>query len=96
MVSRRTERRIAKILPNLSWKITLIELDDQPFATDIRTLKDILNNEEAVDFLRYKAVDIGDNSKHPLIILCSSGTTGLPKGVTLSDRNLLAFLSKMP
>lgn len=96
LVSRRTERRIAKILPNLSWKITLIELDDQPFATDIRTLKDILNNEEAVDFLRYKAVDIGDNSKHPLIILCSSGTTGLPKGVTLSDRNLLAFLSKMP
>lgn len=95
MVSRRTERLIAKIVSNLSWKITLIELDDQPFITDIRTLTDILNNEEAVDFLGYKAVDIGDSSQHPSIILCSSGTTGLPKGVTLSHKNLLAFMSKI-
>lgn len=95
MVSRRTERLIAKIVPNLSWKITLIELDDQPFTTDIRTLTDILNNEEIVDFLEYKVVDIGDTSQHPALILCSSGTTGVPKEVALSHKSLLAFISKV-
>lgn len=95
LVSRRTERLIAKIVSNLPWKITLIELDDQPFITDIRTLTDILNNEETVDFLKYKTVDIGDSSRHPSVILCSSGTTGLPKGVTLSHKNLLALMSKI-
>ncbi|KAL6423059.1 hypothetical protein ACFW04_010502 [Cataglyphis niger] len=95
LVSRRSERLIAKIVPNLSWKIELIALDDQPFTTDIRTFTNILNNEQAVDFLGYKATDIGDNSQHPSVILCSSGTTGLPKGVTLSHKNLLAFISKI-
>lgn len=94
-MSRRSERLVAKIVPNLSWKIDLIELDDQPFTTNIRTLTDILSNEQAVDFLGYKPIDIGDSSQHPSFILCSSGTTGLPKGVTLSHKNVLAFLSKL-
>lgn len=94
-VSRRTESLFAKILPKLSWKVELIELDDQPLTPNIRTLTSILNNEPDVDYMRYKAADIGDASRHPLIIPCSSGTTGLPKGVTLSHKNLMAFLVKI-
>ncbi|XP_011705932.1 PREDICTED: probable 4-coumarate--CoA ligase 1, partial [Wasmannia auropunctata] len=44
--------------------------------------------------MRYKPVEIDDPSRHPSVILCSSGTTGLPKGVTLSHKNLMAFLTK--
>ncbi|XP_029176537.1 4-coumarate--CoA ligase 1-like isoform X2 [Nylanderia fulva] len=95
LVSRRTERLITKVISNLSWKIELIELDDEPFTTNMRTLKDILNNEQAVDFLGYKATDIGDSSRHPSAILCSSGTTGFPKGVTWSHKNILAFMVKI-
>ncbi|KAL0128138.1 hypothetical protein PUN28_003409 [Cardiocondyla obscurior] len=94
-VSQRTENLFVKMLPKLSWKMELMQLDDQPLTANIRTLKDILNNEPSVDYMRYKATNIGDSSRHPLTILCSSGTTGLPKGVTLSHKNLIAFLIKI-
>lgn len=95
IVSRHTESLFVKILPKLSWKMELIQLDDQPLTPNIRTLTNILNNEPAVNNMRYKATDIGDASRHPLAILCSSGTTGLPKGVTWSHKNLMTFLTKL-
>ncbi|XP_011639198.1 4-coumarate--CoA ligase 1-like [Pogonomyrmex barbatus] len=94
-VSHRTELLLAKILSTLSWKVELIQMDDQPLTVNVRTLTDILNKEPAVNYMTYKAADIGDPSRHPLVILCSSGTTGLPKGVTLSHKNLIAFLTKI-
>lgn len=33
--------------------------------------------------------DIGDGSKHVAVIVCSSGTTGYSKGVSLSDSAML-------
>ncbi|XP_011688645.1 PREDICTED: luciferin 4-monooxygenase-like [Wasmannia auropunctata] len=74
-VSQRTENLIAKILPKLSWKMDLIQLDNQPLTPNVRTLTNILNNESDVDYMRYKPVEIDDPSRHPSVILCSSGTT---------------------
>ncbi|KYN03080.1 Luciferin 4-monooxygenase [Cyphomyrmex costatus] len=90
-VSERTESVLARILPQLSWKMELIQLNDQSLTANVRTLRDILNNEPNVNYMEYKSVDIDDTSRHPWAILCSSGTTGLPKGVTLSHKNLMSL-----
>ncbi|XP_011688623.1 PREDICTED: luciferin 4-monooxygenase-like [Wasmannia auropunctata] len=93
-VSQRTENLFAKILPKLSWKMELIELNDQPLTTNVRTLTNILNNEPDVDYMKYKPAAIDDPNRQPLVIVCSSGTTGLPKGVTLSHKNVMAAATK--
>lgn len=93
-VSKRTENLFVKLQPKLSWKMEIIQLDDQPLTANVRTLTNVLKSEPRVDYMRYKCTDIDNIKHHPAVVLCSSGTTGLPKGVALSHRNLVAFMSK--
>ncbi|XP_060830884.1 uncharacterized protein LOC132915180 [Bombus pascuorum] len=92
-VSRRTENILAKIASTVSWNMKLIELDDKPLDENIITLDKLLEEYQSItDPYTFSPVQIDNNRKRMAAILCSSGTTGLPKGVTLSHRNLLLFI----
>ena len=75
----------------------MIELDEEPISKSISTLKGILQVvKDSPDPINYNAVSISHPEKQEVLILCSSGTTGLPKGVRLSHRNLLAAIINIP
>ena len=92
-ISQRTEKILAKIAPALSWNIKLIELDDKSLDKNIITLKEIVEKYRNItDPDTFLPLQIDDNSKRMAVIFCSSGTTGFPKGLMLSHKNLLVFM----
>ncbi|XP_017759168.1 PREDICTED: 4-coumarate--CoA ligase 1-like [Eufriesea mexicana] len=92
-VSQRTEKIIAKVVSTVNWSTKLIQLEDQSLNRNIMTLKEILEkNRNIPDPYTFTPVQIDDISKRAAAILCSSGTTGFPKGVMLSHRSLLIFI----
>lgn len=91
-VSRRTEQLLAKIAPTLSWSMKLIQLDDEAFDVNTLTLKEILEKgDNMADIRSFVPTPIDKPEDRVTTILCSSGTTGLPKGVMLSHRGVLIF-----
>lgn len=90
-VSHRTEIMMSKIVPTLSWTMKLIEVEDTSLTQNVPTLKELLEKDTTTADT-FVAPSIADNSKEIAAIMCSSGTTGVPKGVSLSHRNLLYML----
>ncbi|KAK9302837.1 hypothetical protein QLX08_005324 [Tetragonisca angustula] len=92
-VSQRTEKILAKIASTLSWSMKLIELDDKSLDENIITLKEIVEKYRNITNPNtFLPTQIDDNSKRMAVVFCSSGTTGFPKGVMLSHKNLLVFM----
>ncbi|XP_076665954.1 uncharacterized protein LOC143367722 [Andrena cerasifolii] len=90
-VSHRTEIMMSEIAPTLSWTMKLIEFEDTALTDNVPTLKELLEKDTTTADT-FVAPSVADISKELIAIMCSSGTTGVPKGVALSHRSLLYMI----
>lgn len=94
-MSRNTEKLIHRIVKSMKSNIELIQLDNDTELNGIDTIHNIINNSKELlmdnDLYNFKPANIPRPFEQEVVILYSSGTTGLPKGVMLSSRNLLAL-----
>lgn len=89
-VSKKTSKLVIDVIKNLNWNINIIQFENSIESNDI-----IKVSKKWPDEFFYKTEIINNPSENEAFILCSSGTTGLPKGVMLSHRNILAIIYAM-
>ncbi|XP_033217623.1 4-coumarate--CoA ligase 1-like [Belonocnema kinseyi] len=85
--------KFLKFVNELSWGPKLILLNKSASQLAIPNIYDIINNVSDIESqnIQFPKVDLED---HVAAIFCSSGTTGMPKGVMLTDKNLLLFVKR--
>lgn len=81
---------LEKVVKKLSWSPKLITLSAS-VSNNLPNMKDLISNININENKEFKICKVNVNN-NIAAILCSSGTTGLPKGVMLSNKNLLAVL----
>lgn len=95
-VSRKCEPLMAKIAPTLKWKMHIIQIEDEATDSKFPRIDQLLKKyKNAVDPYTFMPAPLTDNAKSIALIMASSGTTGFPKGVTLSHHNMLTFISNV-
>ncbi|KAK5637786.1 hypothetical protein RI129_000029 [Pyrocoelia pectoralis] len=88
--SERTLQKVAKLQQKLPFVKKIISLDGGRDSGDFETLNNFIKRSTNKDFdFKYFKTHEFDRNEHVAAILYSSGTTGLPKGVMLTDRNLM-------
>ena len=92
-VSALVASKFIKIVNELSWSPKLILLNKDASQLAIPNIYDIIKRVSDIEALnlQFPKVDLND---HVAAIFCSSGTTGMPKGVMLTDKNLLHFVKR--
>lgn len=85
--------RMKNIVKDLPWSSKLILLQPDLSNPEIPNLSDLISKIPNSELRNFRLPEI-DIDNHVLLIAASSGTTGLPKGVMLTDKNILTTIQQ--
>lgn len=89
--SKTTVERISKVAKNNAFVKQIIVFSTASENPQVHAFKDLMENKSIPSNATYDFVQANKNEDVALIV-CSSGTTGLPKGVQLTQSNILSTL----
>lgn len=84
-------RTVKNVAPQLNWLLKLIMLTESK-ADKLLSIHSLISDITIANDFKACSVDVND---HVAVISCSSGTTGLPKGVMLTDKNFLTVIQNV-
>lgn len=86
-------KSVKNYVKELSWNPTIVLMLEQP-EVDVPSIGKLISNIPMKSIENFAVTEV-DVTEHVVSILCSSGTTGLPKGVMLTDKNYLSIIQTM-
>lgn len=87
-------KSVNSYVKKLSWRPTIILLFNAPHIKEAFSIDDLIARISDKSVANFQVTQV-DVKNHIVSILCSSGTTGLPKGVMLSDSNYIGSMQTM-
>jgi long-subunit acyl-CoA synthetase (AMP-forming) len=94
--SKQTSSKLMYLKNELSFIKKIIIIDNKENMADAESMDYFIDScfPSSNPLYRFDVVDV-DIDNHPAFIMSSSGTTGLPKGVMLTHRNVLVTISNI-
>lgn len=86
-------KSVKNYVKELSWTPTVVLMLEEP-NVDEPSIGKLISNISMKSIENFQVTNV-NATEHVVAILCSSGTTGLPKGVMLTDKNYLSTIQTM-